>query len=305
MRFGRIYSQPDGTDMDIWVILNPLIRALVYGACLVVTGTLLFGFHFKKYQTRQSSAYCLSLAKNGSVFGLVISAIFFLSISGNMGGDFSSIFSPLFLNLALQTKSAIAAALLLLGFSSFYLSGKLSWPQSEKAFAIGGAILLLSSFVTTGHALKTGPISQILLFVHLVGISFWIGSLLPLLHLSLSNNTANLHLIAHRFGILAVYYVLGLLVAGAGFTYALLGSDLSLLLSTSYGNVLLAKMATVSTLLLFGALNKFWCVPKIIKDGPRGARLLRISVQFELLLAVIILSMTALLSTSLTLPMGG
>ena len=162
MRFGRIYSQPDGTDMDIWVILNPLIRALVYGACLVVTGALLFGFHFKKYQTRQSSAYCLSLAKNGSIFGLVISAIFFLSISGNMGGDFSSIFSPLFLNLALQTKSAIAAALLLLGFSSFYFSGKMRWPQIEKAFAIGGAVLLLTSFVSTGHALKTGTITCLL-----------------------------------------------------------------------------------------------------------------------------------------------
>ena len=247
----------------------------------------------------------MSLAKNGSVFGLVISATFFLSISGNMGGDFSSIFSPLFLNLALQTKAAIAAALLLLGFSSFYFSGKMRWPPIEKAFAIGGAVLLLTSFVSTGHALKTGTITQILLFFHLVGISFWIGSLLPLLHLSLSTNTANLHLIAHRFGILAVYYVSGLLVAGAGFTYALLGSDLSLLLSTSYGNVLFAKMATVSALLLFGALNKFWCVPKIIKDGPRGARLLRISLKFELLLAVIILCLTSLLSTSLTLPMGG
>ena len=291
--------------MDIWVILNPLIRALLYGTCFVVTGTLLFAFHFKKYQTPQSLTYCLSLAKNGSVFGLVISATFFLSISGNMGGDFSSIFSPLFLNLALQTKAAIAAALLLLGFSSFYFSGKMRWPQIEKAIAIGGAVLLLTSFVSTGHALKTGTFTQILLFFHLVGISFWIGSLLPLLHLSLSSNNANLHLIAHRFGILAVYYVLGLLVAGAGFTYALLGSDLSLLLSTSYGNVLLAKMATVSTLLLFGALNKFWCVPKIIKDGPRGARLLRISLKFELLLAVIILCLTSLLSTSLILPMGG
>ena len=291
--------------MDIWVILNPLIKALVYGTCLVVTGTLLFAFHFKKYQTPESLTYCFSLAKNGSIFGLVISATFFLSISGNMGGDFSSIFSPLFLNLALQTKSAIAAALLLLGFSSFYFSGKMRWPQFEKAFAIGGAVLLLTSFVSTGHALKTGTITQLLLFFHLVGISFWIGSLLPLLHLSLSSNTANLHLIAHRFGILAVYYVSGLLVAGAGFTYALLGSDLSLLLSTNYGNILFAKMATVSALLLFGALNKFWCVPKIIKDGPRGVRLLRISLKFELLLAVIILSMTSLLSTSLTLPMGG
>ena len=90
--------------MDIWVILNPLIRALLYGTCFVVTGTLLFAYHFKKYQTPQSLTYCLSLAKNGSVFGLLISATFFLSISGNMGGDFSSIFSPLFLNLALQTK---------------------------------------------------------------------------------------------------------------------------------------------------------------------------------------------------------
>ena len=91
------------------------------------------------------------------------------------------------------------------------------------------------------HRMK---IFRVRLFFHLVGISFWIGSLLPLLHLSLSSNTANLYLIAHRFGILAVYYVSGLLVAGAGFTYALLGSDLSLLLSTSYGNVLLAKLAT-------------------------------------------------------------
>ena len=88
------------------------------------------------------------------------------------------------------------------------------------------------------------------------------------------------------------------------FAYILIG-DLSLLLSTVYGNVLLMKITLVSALLGFGALNKFRLVPSIKLEPSIGAQRLRKSIQIEMVVALLILSFSGFLTTSTTLPMGG
>lgn len=144
-------------------------------------------------------------------------------------------------------------------------------------------------------------ITQFLLLVHLIGIAYWLGSLLPFRQLCTSSDTENLHFIARRFGVFALAYIGALVCAGGLFAYELLGG-VSALINTAYGNVLLAKLAVVTLLLLLGALNRFRLVPSLIRDTHIGAKRLRAVVQFEIILAFIILILTSFITTSLTLP---
>ena len=119
-----------------------------------------------------------------------------------------------------------------------------------------------------------------------------------------SAKTSNLHVIAHRFGILAVFYLAVLIISGGSFAYILM-NDISLLFDTSYGNAFLIKMSLVSLLLLFGALNKFKNVPLIKNEPTVGSIQLKKSIRIEMYIALLILSSTSILTTSMTLPMGG
>ena len=119
-----------------------------------------------------------------------------------------------------------------------------------------------------------------------------------------SPEAENLYKVADRFGTLAIFYVCLLFISGLIFAYILIG-DLSLLLTTVYGNVLLMKITLVSALLGLGALNKFKLVPSIKLEPLIGAHRLRKSIQIEMYIALAILSFSGFLTTSTTLPMGG
>jgi putative copper resistance protein D len=109
--------------------------------------------------------------------------------------------------------------------------------------------------------------------------------------------------VAHRFGVLAMGYVSLLLSAGVGYAYLLLG-DVSLMLKTQYGNVLLVKIVLVAALLSLAALNKFKLVPSLEPKWTPNVRQFQRSIQFEIAIALIILTASSLLTTSVTLPMG-
>jgi putative copper resistance protein D len=288
--------------MDVWGVINPLIRVAIYLTTFGAVGTILFNLHFKQYLSVDGFAYCHRLIKRSSIVGALIAAASFLSVAGNMGGDFLSAFDTPMLQLALESKAGIAALTSVLGF--FFT---LAWGRKITRWRVSatvlGAYVILFSFVMLGHSSREGVVTQILLIVHLIGVSFWLGSLLPFRHICQSAEKHNLHLIAHRFGLFAVAYVGILVLAGSVFSLILLGGLLPLI-STAYGNVLLTKLAVVSLLMMLGALNKFRLVPLLLEDELLGAKRLRSSVQFEIVLAFIVLLLTSLLTTSLILPLA-
>jgi putative copper resistance protein D len=204
------------------------------------------------------------------------------------------------LQLAFESKSGRASLIAFLGFVLIVNTGK-SNSSFGLVLSVFGSILVLLSFVITGHSTKEGIFTQSLLLMHLVGIVYWLGSLMPFRWMCLSDGEENLHFIAHRFGVLAIGYIGTLVIAGFAFAYNLLG-DIYALINTSYGNVLLAKLMAVSLILSLGALNKFRLVPSIIDNKVVGAKRLRSSVYFEIVVALLILICSSLLTTSLTLP---
>tara|TARA_A100001011_G_C14177637_1_gene785347 strand:+ start:43 stop:912 length:870 start_codon:yes stop_codon:yes gene_type:complete len=289
--------------MDLWIIFTPILKTLFYVASLLALGTVIFVKHFQHFQTVENTSFCRDLTIRACKYGMVISAGLLFSVAGNLGGEVWSILDPTIFSIAIYSKGGNAAGLAFFGFALIVIARKYVF-NLKPLFLWVGVLLLLISFVWTGHAQKSGPIAQVALSLHIVAIAFWLGSFFPLRRMCSALEAENLYEIADRFGTLAIFYVCLLFISGLIFAYILIG-DLSLLLSTVYGNVFLMKITLVSLLLGFGALNKFRLVPLVKLEPSVGAQRLQKSIKIEMLIAILILSFSGFLTTSTTLPMGG
>lgn len=288
--------------MDVWIIINPILKALLYVASFGSVGSFLFSLHFGKQLSEHQQSYCNYLSHKSTLIGLVITLLMILSVAGNLGGDLASVIDMLMLQLAIESKSGVGYLTAFAGFAVMLISHNLKANANVVGLIIG-SIAVLFSFTLAGHSQLGGVFTQFLLIVHLFGIAFWLGALLPFRWICLQDNTNNLGELAHRFGVFAILYVGLLLGAGLGYAYILLG-ELSLILTTSYGNLLLIKMLLVVALLSLAALNKFKLVPSLEKNHLQGVRQFQSSVKLEIILVLIILIGSSLLTTSMTLPMG-
>ena len=287
---------------DIWTIINPVLRTLVYITVLTTIGTILFQFHFNNFFDKELSNYCRVLIKKMSVFGLFISLVVFLSVAGNLGGDLYSTTDLSLLILAFETLSGKSAILLFLGFFVIIISIFINGTFSSLTKFLG-IILILSSFIIVGHSTSKGLSTQTLIVIHIFCISFWLGSFLPLRFMCMNKNSKNLSVISEKFGEYAIFYISSLLVTGLIFSYILVGG-IDALISTNYGIFLMVKLFSVSTILFLGALNKFRLVPHLRVDYDKGTARLKNSIQVEIMITLIILFLTSILTTSLTTPMG-
>ena len=288
--------------MDVWIIINPILKALLYVASFGSVGSFLFSLHFGKQLSEQQQSYCNYLSHKSTLFGLVITLLMILSVAGNLGGDLASVIDMLMLQLAIESKSGVGYLTAFSGFAIMVMAHNMK----TKAKTVGlffGSIVVMFSFSMAGHSQLGGVITQALLMVHLFGITFWLGSLLPFRWICLQDDTTNLSGLAHQFGILAMGYVGLLLSAGFFYAYMLIG-ELSLIFTTSYGNLLLIKIILVCALLFLAALNKFKLVPSLEKSPLLGVKKFKSSVQLEIVLAFIIVFASSLLTTSITLPVG-
>jgi len=139
--------------------------------------------------------------------------------------------------------------------------------------------------------------------LHLLVAAFWIGILTPLRRLSSQKDTLDAAAkLGERFGSFATIAVPVLIIAGVIMTWQLIGS-VSAMISTSYGLALLLKIAGVAVLLGLAAVNKLRFVPVMLSgDFTAGQRLSR-SIQLEWIAVLLILFVTAILTSTLTLPM--
>ena len=288
--------------IEIWTILNPIIRTFIYLTALYSIGCVLFKVHFHKFFNEEINIYCKKIIRDSAFLGLIISILAFLSVAGNLGGEIESIFEIDLIELSFETMQGKSYLLLIIGFSllcfSYYFQHIFM-----NAFDIIGTVIILISFIVIGHSLSQGIYTQILLLVHLFCISYWLGSFLLLKKMCNIKNYENLYLVAHNFGIYATFYIGLLVITGLIFSYFLLGGILPIITST-YGNVLICKLLLVSSVLMIGAINKFRIVPNIKENLSLGQSKLKRSINIEFMLTWFILFLTSILTTSLPTPMG-
>ena len=288
--------------MEIWAILAPLVKVLLYILSFLAVGTGLFIFHFRSFLSQPTLAYCCKLVRKSSLIGSIIAPLLLLMVAGNIGGDLQSALAPLMINIALSSKAGQSVLVLFLGFLFVLLW--ISFFQNQRPIpGILGFALILSSFSLYGHSTINGFGSQLLIVLHLGAISFWVGSFLPLRYSTQGKiEEENLFQIAHQFGVYAVYYIGVLLITGLMLGTILVGG-IEQLVTSDYGKAFLFKLFFATTLLGIGALNKFRLVPQLKKNNLSHAIKLRKSINVEISILFIILVISSLLTTSIELPL--
>ena len=157
-----------------------------------------------------------------------------------------------------------------------------------------GFLLLALSFRFGGHVSVLHPAVQFALVIHFAAFAFWIGALFPLHQISGDNDMQALKLTLKKFGDHMIGIMVALIAAGALMGFNLVHSPMELI-ETAYGRTFILKQLLVVALLGIAALNKFLFVPSLVSEG--GAAKFRNSLRIEIAVALLLLVVTAYLST--------
>jgi copper transport protein len=148
-----------------------------------------------------------------------------------------------------------------------------------------------ASLAASGHAATAPPeiLTRPAMFLHGIGVAFWLGALAPLLALLWSRKVAALPIV-QRFSTIAIP-VLAVLVL-TGLTLAVIQLEsFGALVETRYGIILSIKLVLVTILLGLAALNRFRFTPALAEGA---AQPLARSILLECALALGILAVVGL-----------
>jgi copper transport protein len=163
----------------------------------------------------------------------------------------------------------------------------IAWVLTSVAMAGAGL-----SLATSGHAATASPpwLMRPAVFIHGVGVAYWVGALAPLAVMARGRSSELLR--ALRWFSAGAVPIVGV-VALTGLTLAIVQlGDIRALVDTSYGIILLVKLALVVVLLGFAALNRFLVTPALAAE-PSDTHPLLGSVLIECVLVIGILAAVA------------
>jgi putative copper export protein len=238
---------------------------------------------------------------SGIVLAMAIALFFVRQLA-----EFRDPFAPLTEDAGLLLDSAwgttwrwgmVGAFVASAGFLSARAGIKAGWVVAT------GAVLALGAFPAfTGHAAGEERLRALALFAdvaHVWAAGGWIGLLTLILHMewrwrSRSDAAARSLLpgLVPVFSPIAMACVATLVVTG-GYAAWLHVPGIGALVSTGYGRTLVAKLALVGVVLGLGALNFRVLTPRL--ETPEGGDALRRAATAEVLLAQVVLFLTAIL----------
>jgi len=289
-------------DIDSWVIWSVVIK---FAGLLAMAGVIGGSFiHLLADRLRFPARshvrfYVLACAVLG---WLVVPLHFLLQVGGINHSGIAGMFDPGMSVILLQSALGQVLLLRLLGFVVAANAVWLLMPENAgtmrrlAGYLLSGlsALLLSGSFAVTGHTVNLAIAASMLLVLHVLAVSLWIGALYPLLHLSGTAELVKVHKLMRGFGALALCIVAALLLAGVYLATQLLQTPADLL-TTSYGNTLLLKLTGVAVLLALAALNKLLLTPRLAANGVAG---LQRSIRCEIALALYVVAVTSWMTTA-------
>lgn len=281
--------------LDFWGLVAIIAKFALYLGVLGASGVIFCALIFSIEKWKPLAFGFLTIGFFAAIFAFLLKAV-------ALTGDHTGMTDPEMLSLLWETQSGSVLLMQLVGLSTLLLGLVLGTPG--KFFAAAGGGVAIYAFVTTGHiADQDDWFVTAVLFLHLLVAALWIGILTPLQRLSSQEHSLDAAAkLGERFGALATIAVPVLIIAGVLMTWQLIGS-FDAIIATSYGLALFAKIAVVAVLLSLAAANKMRFVPAMLSgDFTAGLRLSR-SIQLEWIAVLLILLVTAILTSALTLPM--
>jgi copper resistance protein D len=282
-------------NLGIWDGSAVLVNAVLYAATLGAAGGIFFLAYTRSLVEPLERRAIVRLLCILIAVGIAASAARVLLTAASIAEDAAGMLDARLLAMVWHGGEGRAATLrvagLLLALPTLARGGHGPW------LAIPGGAVAATSFAWVGHAHAAAQAATpLLLGVHVLAAAFWLGALGPLTIAARCHEPRALGAVAVRFGRIAMGGVGALLAAGAAVLWILLGS-FSELWASGYGRIASMKIALVACLLSLAAWNKLRLVPRIVSADPAAVRSLRRSIRAEMLVAGLILLITAALTT--------
>jgi putative copper export protein len=302
-------------------ILSVVLRAVSFVLQLQAAGTVFFAAAFGPALTI-SLMGVRSIARITAGVALVVAAGHYLLEAARMAGDLSGVFDSSLQKTAWTSSAGGAFMVKELGLlliiagtqtssarltaERFFKSSAAMSPAlwlrrlSSRGFTVVGvmgAVLVAASFTLTGHTFSNPRrwLLAPLLLTHLLIVAFWLGALWPLGLITLRESRERTARIVALFSAAAFWLVPLILLAGVAIATLLL-PDVHALLQP-YGELVLAKAGLFAVLLGLAALNKWRFGPALGGSDLAAGRTFRRMVIAEYVIIVIVLSVTAVMTT--------
>ena len=279
---------------DIWGLAAIITKFALYLGVLTATGTVLAALMFRLNQFR-------GIALTFGGIALIATLVGFSLRGANLTGDASGLMDLEMLGLLWSTPVGTAIALRLFGLGVLIVG--LFMARGGIVLSALGGVVAVWSFGHIGHISDRGSaVLDVALTLHLITVAIWIGILTPLQRLARKTATyAEAAKVGHRFGLVASFTVPALIIAGGYMSYTLVGS-IAALTQTGYGQALIIKVLLVAILLGLATANKLRFMPRLKVGDASAAKHLTKSISIEWVVVVLVLAVTAVLTSNLTLP---
>lgn len=263
-------------------------KALLFIAMFVGIGGVVFLSVAELPQTARLSSVVASIA------GLAAAPVM-LGLQGldALGLGLSAFFDGSSWSTALSTSYGATAIAAMVGFALSL--GALMLPAGRVASAIGllAGTLAALSLTLSGHASAAEPqwLTRPAVFLHIAGILFWVGALLPL-WLCLGDRSAAADRALAGFSRGIPFAVAPLVLSGLVLAFVQMGAPGPQWLSP-YGFILGTKLALLAALFGLALWNRQWLtVPALAGDALARHRL-RGSIRLEAIIVLVILGLVA------------
>lgn len=323
--------------MTVWELSSVLSKTLIYLGMLAAMGGMLIVWMSRGQRASTQTLSRRFVLPATFVGLLASCLLFLIQIGSVNQRGIAGMFDVVIGSILIDTEIGTALRWRLGGFMLTLLAvlplNVPGYPFQHRQVRHVSALLMLMAaacfamaVASLGHASAVSTLAQGLAAIHLLAIACWAGALYPLYLLVMGETASHSHVgdvadggaistdsagvsaselgsLLHRFGVYS-WLTLGLMLATGASLIVLLTGGLSDLLSTLHGQLLLTKIVLVAVMMLMGAVHKFVWVPRLraLADHNPDAlhsvrRRLARSIRLETLLAVLVLLLTAALTT--------
>ncbi|MBU2098513.1 MAG: CopD family protein [Gammaproteobacteria bacterium] len=320
--------------MDVWGLASVLSKSLIYAGMLaLIGGVVVLAMAHTRISLRQPSV--MQTLSRQYLLPVTLTALlatcfnFLVQIGFVNQRGIAGMFDPMMGSILAGTEVGAVLRWRLAGFFAallallpLHLPGYPFQHWVARRFSLIMALLAATCFTfavaTQGHASAVSMLAQLLAAAHLLAIACWAGALYPLSlwlvqtagHAPGSSPdlaadadwTADITAVLYQFGRYGWLMLGVMLSSGIGLIWLLTGGLLTLF-DNLHGQLLLIKLLLVTAMMALGALHKFSWVPRLRAqldeggDTQRHCLALARSIRLETLLAVLVLLLTAALTT--------
>ncbi len=297
-------AQPSSSGDRLWEIIGGISRFIMYLAALVAAGVAFFlAFIHDHAEDRWR---IVPFVRIGSILALLSAIGIVMSQAALLTGKGAgAVTDSTVLRDVLNQNLGWSLALLMIGLAAVHLSTDIPKKVVSQSLALYGGLAVTVSFAVWGHATELSPtaISLAADAIHATAAALWLGGLVGLVMVLSVRTPETVRATAGiigRFSRMAFWSVIALTLAGLTLTITGSGASLNSILTTTWGQLVLAKIGLTLIIVLIAAWNRRTLVPSLTSPtentgelAVRWATLLR-TIRAEAVLLVAVVALTAI-----------